>query len=128
MMLVLTLASFTYPVKKMADTPRTAKTHLSNYTVYFINYGGAGSNMSIDISGDPVVTDDNTSSLGSYPEGSYGFAISKLTPDNTLRYVQVEDPNYQGPPPYQYFWSSGDFYGTINVNDIWDNISVGYVQ
>jgi hypothetical protein len=130
-MLVLTLASFTYPVKKTGDAPRTVKTktNLFDSPVYFINYSGAASGMTVYIGSNAVAIDDNTGSLGYYPEGSYGLNIVKGTPDDTPRYVQIEDPNYEGTGPfYEFYWSSGDFSSSINVNTTWNNVSVGYLQ
>lgn len=129
-MLVCTLASFNFPASQKTDTQQPVKINFSTYSVWYINYGGAGSDLTVSIGPNQWVTpsEEGTQFLGSAEEGSYGLSITKNTPDSTPRYVQLEDPFYEGTPPFYYFyWSTGDFYGSFNINSTFNEISVGWL-
>ncbi len=127
-LLVCTLASFNFPSPNTTAAPQPVR---SDYSVNFINYGGAGSDLTITMGSTQWVTwsFEGQITLGQLPEGGYGLTLSQNNPDGLPRYVQIEDPNYQYPIPNRpwYYWSSGDFYGSVQVNDIITTISVGYL-
>lgn len=130
MTLVFTLASFISPTRKMGDGKQPVKTKLFDSKVWFTNSDGAANDMTVYIGSyqyAPYAGSYYNDLIGEFPEGSYGLTISKSTPDNTPRYLTIEDPNYQNWPSQYYYWSSGDFYGSINVNTTWNNIAVGFL-
>jgi len=128
-MLVLALTSFAVPGSKTTGAPEAVKAKAPfNSTVYLANYGGAANDMVIYIgaySFNTTYADPNNfwqETIGYLPEGSYGLLISKLTPDSTPRRVYIEDPFYQD--QFGFYWSTGDFSGSINVNTTFNYISV----
>jgi hypothetical protein len=129
-MLVFALASFTSPGRQSTDVRQAVKTQTPvNSTVWLANYSGAANDMVITIGS----TSFNTTyfdpswgfaqeTVGYFPESNYYLQIAKITPDAVPRRVYIEDPYYQDQSGY--YWSTGDFTGSINVNPTFNYISV----
>jgi hypothetical protein len=131
LMLVFSLSSFISPARKMGDGKQPVKTKLFDSAVWFANSDGAANDMTVYIGSyqyaPPYAGSFYNEVIGYFPEGTYSLTISKNTSDNTPRYITIEDPYYQNNPSQYYYWSTDTFYGSINVNTMWNYITVGFL-